>query len=695
MGERHEGREVSLTLSGGGLAMTLVHDGGAGFRLQYFGPDCGEAEESKFVSPVLPAGPDAPPGPRLMPQRANGYDGRGFLDAVALPDVRAVRLLSSGMEKVSDDRAVLFSDDPALGCEARLELHLSGGLLRMRGEVRNDGEKDLLLNRCAALLLPLPDWAQETVISHGAWAREGHQSRRPLDAGFIGRASRLGRTGFGGLPGMILYESGATERSGKALGVQLEWSGSHDIGAERLRDGAAEVWAEALYEPGEILLRPGEVFSMPNALVALSWQGFDGLSDIWHDYVRRHSRTFPRPVHFNTWEACHYDFDEASLIQLAAEAADLGAERFVLDDGWFNGRRKDTTSLGDWIPDEERFPNGLAPLITAVHAQGMSFGLWVEPEMVSRQSSLYRQHPDWVLGFPDEKAPTGRNQLVLDLGNPRVRDYLFEALSAVLRTGGIDYLKWDCNRELYPADLNGQMRADAQVKGVYALLHRFREEFPDLAIESCASGGGRIDFGILPYVMRFWASDATDALDRIRIQDTLARCLPLEWIGTHVGPSPNPITGRTYPMVFRGLVALFGHLGVEMDPADLSAGDRQTLQTIISLNKAYRALLSNGTYRVLVPPSPDLHVSVVMDENGDEFLLRVLRTGMSTWPLQPRFCLPDLPIGASFRVCEIDLRSGERKALGIVPAALLALHGLQADPRQPLHGRLFQFKRAE
>lgn len=692
MAERHEGHEASLTLSDKALVLTLVHDGGAGFRLKYFGPACGRSELGKLVNPVLPAGPDLPPGPRLMAQRGQGYDGRGFLDALTLPDARAVSLLSSRMEKVSGERAVLFSEDPALRCEARLDLHLSEGVLHIRGEVRNKGEKDLLINRCATLLLPLPDWAQETVLDHGAWAREGHQSRRQLDAGFIGRASRLGRTGFGGLPGMILCEFGATESHGKALGVQLEWSGSHSVGAERLRDGGAEVWAEALYEPGEILLRPGEAFTMPTALVAASWRGFDGLSDLWHGYVRRFNRPVPRPVHFNTWEACYFDFNEASLMRLAAEAADLGVERFVLDDGWFKGRRNDTSSLGDWTPDEERFPHGLSPLIKAVHARGMSFGLWIEPEMVSRQSDLYRNHPDWVLGFPDEQAPTGRNQLVLDLGNPSVRDYLFEAVSAVLRTGGIDYLKWDCNRELYPAKLNGRPRADAQVKGVYELLNRLRDVFPDLAIESCASGGGRIDFGILPYITRFWASDATDALDRIRIQDTLARCLPLEWIGSHIGPSPNPITGRDYSMAFRGLVALFGHLGVEMDPTGLSEGDRRTLQSIINLYKEYRALLSNGIYRVLVPPTPDLHVSAVMGGSGSELLLRVLRIGVSSWPLQPRICLPGLPVGASFRICEIDPRTGGKEALGILSAELLAMHGLQADPRQALQGRLFHFE---
>ncbi len=680
---------MSLHLSEGGIALKVVHAEASGFRLAYFGP--ASAEHGPGPAPVLPAGPDAPPGPRLLAQRGDGYDGLSLVEAVGMTDGRAAALAPVSMQQTSRNGMTLHAADQALGVSAAVEIRLAHGLMHMRTRVRNHGPQSVLLVRCGALLLPLMDWAGEIVSGYGAWAREGHESRRPLDAGFAGKAARLGRSGFDGPPGLVICEVGATETAGRALSVQLAWSGSHRIQAERLRDGAGELSAEALYEPGEIVLAPGDEFETPEALVALSARGFGGLSEVWHAHARRLVRPLARPVHFNTWEARYFDFDEASLIELAGQAAQLGAERFVLDDGWFSGRRDDKTSLGDWIPDRGRFPDGLGPLISAVRGLGMSFGLWVEPEMVSRESELYRAHPDWVFGYPNEKAPTGRNQLVLDLSNPGVRDFLFGALSKLLQAGGIDYLKWDCNRELYPATLGGKVCAAAQVHGLYDLLDRLQAEFPGLEIESCASGGGRIDFGILPRVMRFWASDATDAHDRIRIQDSFSRYIPAEMMGSHVGPSPNPITGRTFPMAFRGLVSLFGHLGVELDPAKLNADDRVTLAQTIALYKRLRSFVHGGIYRVLGGADPALHVSTLSREDTGDFLLRVLRTGMSAYPLLAQIAVPGLPAGTRYSVREIILGEEQGRDLGVQTAETLAWSGLQGDPRRPHHGRLFQF----
>jgi alpha-galactosidase len=574
-------------------------------------------------------------------------------------------------------------------------VHLSNGLMHARTRLHNSGSDPVLLIRCAALQLPLMDWATQVITSHGAWAREGHNLRRSLEGGFVGKASRLGRSSFDGPPGVTVCDASTTDSAGRALSVQLAWSGNHLFQAERLRDGAAELRAEALYEPGEVILGPGDQFETPEALVAISATGFDGLRDVWHGHARRLVRPVSRPVHFNTWEARYFDFDEASVIDLAAQARDLGVERFVLDDGWFSGRRNDKTSLGDWAPDVERFPNGLRPLIEAVRRMGMQFGLWVEPEMVSRESRLYRAHPEWVLGYPDPEAPTGRNQLVLDLGNPEVRDYLFEALGNLLRPGGISYLKWDCNRELYPATLGGSFRANAQVLGLYSLLDRLQAEFPEIEIESCASGGGRIDFGILPRVMRFWASDATDAEDRIRVQDSLSRYIPLELMGSHVGPSPNPITGRSFPMLFRGLVSVFGHFGVELDPARLSRDDRNMLAGMIALYKRVRHVAVRGTYRVQSTVDPAVHASTMTSEDRSEIVLRVLRTAMSDYPLQPRIVIPDLPAGARYRVVELLPGNDAGNDLGEHAAEALAWTGFGGDPRRPHHGRLFHFVRIQ
>ena len=684
-----------LLLSGGGIAVKIVHEEASGFQLAYFGPASALAETDSVQRPVLPAGPDAPPGRRLLAQRGDGYAGLGLIDAVCMADGRAALLSPVCMRRISDDQLVLSARDDVIGLGVEVDVRLVNGLLKMSTRLRNSGPHAVLLVRCAALQLPLMDWAEEIVTGFGAWAREGHESRRSLEGGFVGISARLGRSGFDGPPGATICEAGATNSEGRALGVQLAWSGSHLIRAERLRDGAAELSAEAVYEPGEIVLAPGEEFQSPEALVAVSATGFDGLKSIWHAYARSLVRPVSRPVHFNTWEARYFDFDEASLISLAAQAAELGIERFVLDDGWFAGRRDDKTSLGDWIPDAERFPNGLGPLIEAVQGMGMTFGLWVEPEMVSRESRLYRAHPEWVLGFPDQSAPTGRNQLVLDLGNPDVRDYLFGSLAGLLRPGGTGYLKWDCNRELYPASHSGTFRANAQVLGLYELLDRLRAEFPGVEIESCASGGGRIDFGVLPRVMRFWASDATDAEDRIRIQDSLSRYMPMELMGSHVGPSPNPITGRAFPVLFRGLVSVFGHLGVELDPAKLNAEDHTMLAGIIALYKRIRHILQRGTYQVLNPVDPALHVSSMTSEDQSEFVLRVLRSGMSDYPTQARIAITGLPPGARYKVIELIPGDDFGRDLGAHSAEALAWTGFHGDPRKPDHGRLFHFVRTQ
>lgn len=678
-----------VLLTDGNLALGVTHKPGKVFRLSYLGP--ASAVQDMQPLPVLPAGPDDPPGPLLLAQRGNGYDGLSHVEAVSMADGRAAVLIPVHMEQTSDSSVTLHSADQQLGLDVKVEIRLLHGLLHTRTKVRNHGRGPVLLIRCAALLIPLPDWADEIISSHGAWAREGHEVRRPLDAGFAGKVARLGRSGFGGPPGITICEASTTNTAGRALAVQLAWSGSHRIHAERLRQGDAELCAEAIYEPGEIVLAPGGTFETPEAFLGVSERGLDGLREVWHHHARRLYRSVARPVHFNTWEARYFSFDEASLIELAGQAAQLGIERFVLDDGWFLGRRDDRTSLGDWTPDPGRFPNGLSPLISAVNRLGMSFGLWVEPEMVSRDSNLYRAHPDWVLGYPDESPPTGRNQLVLDLANPEVRDFLFSVLSDLLHTNAVDYLKWDCNRELYPATHGTRMRATAQIVGLYDLLDRLQAEFPKLEIESCASGGGRIDYGILPRVIRFWASDATDAEDRMRIQDTLSRYIPAELIGSHVGPSPNPITGRAFPMVFRGLVSIFGHLGVELDPAKLDDNERVTLRGIIALYKQVRPILETGVYKVLDASDRDLHVSALFCHESGDFLLRVLRTGMSPYPLHSRIAVPGLPSGARYKVTELIPGEMQARPLGVYSAEVLGWGGLQGDPRKPHHGRLFHF----
>ena len=615
-------------LEADGLVIEVAQHPVKGFQLLYLGPQPGWREQPDEPETPLPASPDLNPGPSLLAMRGAGYAGVGVLDAMRLPDLAPAQLRPERIEQVSAHEAVLYAVDDGLGLRLEVRLTVTEGILSVHSMLRNVGDVSISVARCCALLLPLPAWAQEVIFAHGSWAREGHTVRRALDAGGLVRAARLGRTGFAGPPNLTFCNVETDEENGSALNVQLCWSGSHELRVTPLPDGMAELAAEPVFLPGEISLAPGETFGLPEALVTVTDEGLNGVQDKLHDLARARSRPVERPVHFNTWEARYFDFDEASLLELARSAKDLGAERFVLDDGWFLGRRDDTTSLGDWIPDPERFPRGLDPFIADVRALGLGFGLWVEPEMVSQKSKLFADRPEWVIGYPGRDLPTGRHQLVLDLSLEPVQDHLFAALSQLLTGGGIDYLKWDCNRELYPMHNDGRICHSSQTQGVYSLLSRLGAAFPNVEIESCASGGGRIDFGILPYVTRFWASDATDALDRIRIQDAFLRNLPIELMGAHIGPSPNHITGRRFSMRFRVLVALFGHFGLELDPAKLTEQEAQDLACGIAIYKRFRDWMKTARYRRF-QTGPDLDISAMISLDGSQALVRVLRVDTS------------------------------------------------------------------
>jgi alpha-galactosidase len=440
-------------------------------------------------------------------------------------------------------------------------------------------------------------------------------------------------------------------------------------------------------------LQPGEQLELPAAWIALSDTGWTGVSHLFHRAIRSAAPARRRLVHFNTWEARYFDFDLASCQDLARSAASLGVERFVLDDGWFKGRRDDRTSLGDWTVDPLPFPDGLQPLIDTVHAHGMRFGLWVEPEMVSPDSDLFRAHPDWVLGYPDPDLATGRNQLVLDLSLPEASDYVFNALSALLESYPIDYLKWDCNRDLYPASRGGVERAGAQTQALYALLARLRAAHP-VEIESCASGGGRIDAGIARHTDRFWASDATDAIDRLRIQRSASLIMPVERLGAHVGPSPNPMTGRQVPMAFRVLSAFFGHFGVEADPDRLDAEDADILRRGIEQYKLHRDWMLTGDLIRLEAPDFDPDIQMLIGE--DQAMLRIMRIDTPTRPLTRRLRLAGLDPKADYDLTEIAL-SGEaaRWPIGRYPGAGLMREGLDLDPGRALSGRLIHLERAD
>lgn len=627
--ERLDGEGVTL-------ALTIAPRGAP--RLLYWGPALAPtadlvAWDALHAPSWREAQPDAPVSPNIFPVHGFGWMGPAALSGCAQGGDGAVDWGACSVRRILDaqhgDALAITLRDPRLGLRAELEWHLDAdsGVLACTSEIHNDGSVPFALANLAALSLPLPRWAEEILAFAGDWALEGHPQRFRAPIGSWAQINRTGRTGFSGAS-MAVLEAGAGDEQGRVLALHLAWSGSHRLGVESSSDGGRIAQLEALLEPGEILLAPGECHRTPFAYACFSDAGLNGVMARFHPFVRRailpRASSGPRRVHANSWEGVYFDFDLEKLKALADGAAALGAERFVLDDGWFCGRRNDQAGLGDWRADGERFPQGLDPLIAHVAGLGMDFGLWVEPEMVNENSDLYRAHPDWCVHAPGAARPGMRQQLWLDLARADVRDHLFAQLDALLGTHEIAYLKWDCNRTVFPAVSAKKPAGQAIARGGYQLMDRLRARHPRVEIEACASGGARLDLEILKRAARVWGSDATDAQERARILRWASLIVPLEAIGAHIGPSPNPITGRQLPMQFRAAIALFGHMGIELDPAKLSAQEQETARAMIALYKSQRALLHSG--RLYHGFSEDgAQLAMVVAEDGGRALALALR----------------------------------------------------------------------
>lgn len=496
----------------------------------------------------------------------------------------------------------LRAEDPVARLAVALDLDLVDDVLAISTSVINTGELAYRLDWLAAATLTVPEICPELLFYGGAWGAEWRELRQTLGLGTWLRECRRGRTSHDAFPAIVLGEPAFAEDRGLVYGLHLAWSGSHRIAIETQDDGRRAVQLGELLMPGELELAPGAACRTPRVFAACSGQGLNGLMQILQPFVRSQvlrwpgGRMRPRPITLCTWEANYFEHDLGRLRRQAEAAAALGAERFLLDDGWFGRRDDESSGLGDWFPDPRKYPDGLGPLVEHVRGLGMEMALWVEPEMVNEDSELYRAHPDWVLRIDGRPLLTARNQLVLDLGRAEVTDHLFAALDRLLREQPIAALKWDMNRDLVAAgDAQGHPAYRRHVEGLYALLDRLRAAHPELEIESCASGGGRADWGMLGRTQRVWTSDMTDALERQRIQRGCALWLPPEAMGAHVSTSPNHQTGRRHTIAFRSVTAFFGHFGVELDPLLLGEEDRADLAAWIAEHKRLRPLLHGGT----------------------------------------------------------------------------------------------------
>ena len=492
----------------------------------------------------------------------------------------------------------IYDDCPALARSARLI---------------NTSDAPLTVTRAMSLCLELPDDDWELITLSGAWARERSPRRRALAQGHQGISSQRGASGLQASPFMALARPGANETDGQVIGMALVYSGNFlcDVGVDQFNTARALIGIND--RDFSWLLQPGESFQTPEAVMVVSEEGIGGMSHGFHRLWENHLLPArwvgrPRPVLLNIWEASYFDFDQEKLVAIAADAAKAGVELFVVDDGWFGHRDDDTTSLGDWGVDRRKLPDGLGALADRVRALGIQFGIWMEPEMISPDSDLFRAHPDWCIHIPGRESITSRHQLTLDLSRQDVQDFIVQVVSDTLNESGASYLKWDMNRNFsnigsaaLPPERQGET-AHRYILGLYAVLARLTEDFPDVLFEGCASGGGRFDAGMFYYVPQFWCSDDTDALQRCEIQYGTTVVFPPSTMGCHVSAVPNHQTARVVPLETRFAVALGGCFGYELDPRALSDGERRALREQVAFADATQQLRLYGTFHRLLSP---------------------------------------------------------------------------------------------
>ncbi len=462
--------------------------------------------------------------------------------------------------------------------------------------VENIGKKPLEITKLMSSCLDLPGELELTSF-HGGWIAEMQARRNPVNETRLVIDSSTGFSSHRHNPGFLLSEKGATEDAGRVYGFNLVYSGNHYSAVQRSLQGLNRV-VQGM-NIGAYTLVPGAVLETPEAVMTCSDQGFGGQSEAMHRFVNGHIvpakwQNRSRPVLFNSWEGCMFDFNQAKLLKLAKKAKRLGCELFVLDDGWFGKRNNDRSSLGDYTVNKKKLPLGIKGLAKQVNQLGMGFGLWFEPESVSPDSDLYRAHPDWALDRGRDPLES-RNQLLLDLTKPQVRDYIVQQVSRILDSAPISYVKWDMNR--HSSALGA--RAHAYILGLYEVLGRIFGPRPQILLESCSSGGNRFDLGMLCFGPQIWCSDNTDPVERRRMQESLSYLYPQSTFGAHVSAAPHAQTLRATPFSTRGHVAFFGCLGYELNLKHLVKVERKEIRQQIALYKAHRMIFQFGTFRRL------------------------------------------------------------------------------------------------
>jgi alpha-galactosidase len=639
--------------------------------------------------------------PRNLILRENS---RGWRGHPALRGHRAGKSVSNYFaltkhESSNDSLTAHFADKLA-GLEIEINYQLDEfGILTIQSTVKNVADGDYYLEHLLNWL-PLAAQADDILDFYGHWSKERQMQRRALPYGLSSREIFEGRTGHDYTITQIALNKSTNFRSGDAWSMGVAWSGNNIHHIEKLVDDNISIGAGEYLLPGEIILSNGQSYTTPKVIACYSPDGLDGITNRHYAHIRaraKHPKS-PRPLTLNLWEAVYFDHDFAKISAMVEKAAEIGVERVVLDDGWFGARRNDQQGLGDWVVSKEVWPNGLKPLSDLVNSKGMQFGLWFEGEMLQLNSDLYRAHPDWVLQESGRMPVFGRKQQVLDLTKPAAFNHVLEQVDAVLKSCQISYIKWDHNRSISDPISDGHPAVHNQTNAIFKMFDELKKRNLGLEIESCSSGGGRIDLGMIDHADRFWTSDQNDPLERQSIQRWTAMVIPPELLGTHVGPTLIDQTHRIFDIRFRVLNALFGHAGIEWNILEATPDEISVLKDFSTFYKQHRHLIHSGNIARADIGNAYLYGTISQDKSEAIFTYMQLATADSFLSKSAQFA--GLDPNRTYRVSVIESLSskdfGHRANPGWWPeiaisGAELATFGLEMPGLRPQQGLLFHF----
>lgn len=565
----------------------------------------------------------------------------------------------------------------------------------------NKGKEEVSIERCMSLSLDLPDHDYVWMQFSGAWGREKTPVEKKLDSGITAIGSLRGHSSANQNPFVILKRPDTDESRGEAIGAALVYSGNFLTQAEVDTYGATRLMTGIHPERFSWRLKKDESFQTPEALLVWTEDGLNDLSQNLHRlYRKRLSRGAwkekERPVLLNNWEATLMDFTEESVLKIAEKGKEAGVELFVLDDGWFGKRNDDFAGLGDWYVNTDKLPHGIRGLADKIHGMGMMFGLWFEPEMVNADSDLYRAHPDWILAAPGRERSLGRHQMVLDMSKDEVQDYLYERMHAIISEARIDYVKWDMNRTISECYSLGREAAEQGktyhrfILAVYRLYERLIADFPELLFESCASGGSRLDAGMLYYAPQAWGSDDTDAVERLKIQYGTSYGYPISSVGAHVSECPNMQTGRISSIATRGNVSFFGTGGYELDLNKLGDEEFEQVKEQIVFLKKYRGLIQSGNFYRLLSPFKDNYCAwMVVSEDKSEAVFAYYRILEEVNPGHRRVRLQGLDPDRLYRTRDEAYYGSELMNIGV---EISAVPGKKDAPDGDFFSRIMVFE---